>query len=290
MLNHPYSLFELGVALTDQASWLSRLGRLLETEDYVFAPAEEQAEIVEGVGRLKFLVMQNDWGQEWSLPLGFDCYSGKKLLHQVAQMGPWTHDEVSEGISYYLSGDDVMSAHAWDSCALTGVPSCALNSIWLNEMYLDDPDVDSRLHVRDLRLMLANDDDIESVGWLADCFWGEGGGEEDFACEQDRELAWKLYKEADLLGDDKSAFEMAVMWWRGSVPGKEKNATKSLEILDTLIERGGEGQMSAWLTKIAISVYEFSLGCWRWYCSAVGRVLLGKGEEAADGGGLLVEL
>jgi len=154
MVNHPFSLFELGVALTDQNSWMARLGRLLDTNDFVFGTPEQLEadgiEIVEGLGRLKFLVLRNAWNQEFSLPLGFDCYSGRKLLQQVAQMGPWTHDEISYGTEYYLDGDDALSAYTWDTCALMGVLTCGLNTIFINQLHLaSSEEFENKRYARD---------------------------------------------------------------------------------------------------------------------------------------------
>jgi hypothetical protein len=128
--------------------------------------------------------------------------------------------------------------------------------------------------------MLANDDDFESLGWLADCFWGELPPEEA-ACAIDKDLAWKLYKEANALGDDTSAFAMAMKLWAGSVPSEGKNVTAAYELLDDLIAHS-QGSAGAWMAKVGIVIYEGAASLWERYVKFIATHLLGKREGAVQ--------
>jgi len=139
-------------------------------------------------------------------------------------------------------------------------------------------------YIFDTRLLLANDDDFESVGWLAELYNGDLPKDES-ACGVNKEVAWKLFKEAATLGDEKSSFDMAMSYWRGTVPGEaERNVTRCFEILDDIIARQGEGWVVASVARTGIGFYEVLYRGWRWYVELVTGVVRYIG---ARGGGEL---
>ncbi len=259
LLGHPNCMYELGNALVDSTSWLAQLGRIME-----MSPIDLDGEIVDGQGfasGLKFMVVRRG-GQEFSLPLGFDCYTGRRLLLSLAHMGKWTHGLIDSAVAAYEEGDEERALTYMDVCAISGVLTCAENSREINGILGG-----SERFALARTLAMANDDDPRAVAELADCYWGLGGWEcravEDIV-GVDRELAWKLYQDASALGDEKATFDVAVMWWTGGSGVTERNRTKAKEMMREL-ETWAVGWIGARAALVAMEWSEWVENLWNSY-------------------------
>ena len=61
----------------------------------------------------------------FEVPLGYDCYVGRRYILTVALRGSWVSEELEKGSDAYLDGNDGEAIFHWSKCALMGWPGCA---------------------------------------------------------------------------------------------------------------------------------------------------------------------
>jgi len=232
------SSWELANALSDPKSWLAALGRFLDQQK----SPEKKAELN---------TLRLDSFQHFELPLGYNCYSGRKRMHTIMNMGNYVRNRIANAHESYLNGDFTDAALQFEAAAALGVNHAGRNAIYLHEKFLGEDPEEIAEFSRNVNVQLANDDDVESINWLGDCFFGSVQG-----CDKDDNIAAKCYIEGSVMGDPKSIYDEAYLHFFG-VGNLEVNVTRAIELLEILSSDSAEGGTAAWITLMALRLYLF---------------------------------